>query len=126
MSNNSNSTGQHWSDNFDTSFRFLTVSIEIIEWPIILFGVLGMFFSLEISHPVFSVLFCNLSASFICSSLNIITLLATSFRFYTKTAIMFNFVCYVFHCCCWCVISILRFMLLVKKDWTNRRFPDLR
>ena len=122
----SNSTIEHWSDDFDSSFRVLVVSIEIIEWPILLLGVLGIFFSLEISHPIYSVLLCNLSASFICSSVNIVNMLTSSFRFFSKTAIIANYICNIFHCCCWCVISILRYLILVKTDWTNKRFPDLR
>jgi hypothetical protein len=124
MSNNS--TIPHFSDDFSTSFQILIVSVEIIEWPILLLGVLGMFFGLEISHPVYSVLFCNLLTSFICSSLNIVMLLSVSYRTFANFAILANYACNVFHCCCWCVISILRYLILVKRNWTNNRYPDLR
>lgn len=121
-----NSTEPHWSDEFNTSFQVLIVSIEIVEWPILLLGLLGMFFGLEISHPVYSVLFSNLSASFMCSSLNIVLISSVSFRTFARIALMANYACNVFHCCCWSIISILRFLILVKRDWTNSRFPDLR
>jgi xanthosine utilization system XapX-like protein len=42
----------------------LLITIYILEWPVTLLGLLGMYFGIQISHPVYSILFENMSISF--------------------------------------------------------------
>ena len=50
----------HWSDSFSPGMRMTSLALEVAEWPILLAGLTGMYNGIEIGHPIFATLFCNL------------------------------------------------------------------
>jgi hypothetical protein len=41
----------HWSDSFDFSIWASLWALEIFEWHLLLFAVIGMYQGIEIGHP---------------------------------------------------------------------------
>jgi amino acid transporter len=87
-------------------------------------GILQMYNGVEIEHPVFRVLFCNLVVAFISSAVNIIVYPFEKNVRYSTIINGNNGFYYLFHCCSWLIVSILRFIYIIHKDWLFKRFPD--
>jgi ABC-type transport system involved in multi-copper enzyme maturation permease subunit len=83
-----------------------------------------MYNGVEIEHPVFRVLFCNLIVSFISSAVNIIAYPIEKNIKYSTIINGNNYFCLLFHCCCWLVVSLLRFIYIIHKHWLLTKFPD--
>jgi len=87
-------------------------------------GILQIYNGIEIEHPVFRVLFCNLIAAFLSSAVNVI---AYPFKKDVKYSTVINGSNYfglLFHCCCWLIVSLLRFAYIIHKEWLFTKFPD--
>ena len=37
-----------------------------------------------------------------------------------------NALCFLFHCCCWCILSILRFLYIIHPNWLHHKFPETK
>jgi hypothetical protein len=48
---NINETLFHWSDDYSYGFQSLIFSMETIEWFVLLFAILGIYYGIEIGHP---------------------------------------------------------------------------
>ena len=64
ISENITSIERHWSEELSVPFQMVLITIDVLEWPVTLLGLLGMYFGIQISHPVYSILFANLTISF--------------------------------------------------------------
>ena len=101
------------------------VILEILSSVILSFGSYFVYQGIEISHPVYAIIFCDLLAS-LASSLTNIAIFPFSingFR-YTTIAYGISLFCLLFHCCCWCVISALRYLFIIQNDWMDEKFPE--
>ena len=87
-------------------------------------GIFGMFNGVEISHPIFSVLFTNLVMGLISTFLNIFGFIFLSFERYLSYSSGCNGIFVSFHCSVWCVTSILRFIYVLHIGWIDKRFPN--
>jgi hypothetical protein len=83
-----------------------------------------MYNGIEIEHPVFRVLFCNLIAALFASAFNVIVYPVAKEIKYSKIANGINGLSLMFHCCCWLVVSLLRYIYIIHKDWLFKTFPD--
>jgi hypothetical protein len=83
-----------------------------------------MYHGIEIEHPIFRVLFCNLIVTFSSSAVNLIAYPIEKEIKYSTIVNSNNAFSLLFHCCCWFIVSLLRFMYIVHKDWLFERFPD--
>ena len=81
---------------------------------------------IEISHPVYGVLFCNLVTTLISSLLNAIV-----FPFVKNINFMSlvngnSVACLMFHCSSWCILSVLRYLYIIHKSWIEKKLPNHR
>jgi hypothetical protein len=83
-----------------------------------------MYNGVEIEHPVYRVLFCNLIVTFSSSAVNLIAYPIEKEIKYSTIVNSNNAFSLLFHCCCWLIVSLLRFVYIVHKDWLLERFPD--
>jgi hypothetical protein len=83
-----------------------------------------MYNGIEIDHPVFRVLFCNLIVAFLSSAVNVVVYPFETEIKYSTMVTTSNGLSLMFHCCCWLILSLLRFFYIIHKDWLLRRFPD--
>jgi hypothetical protein len=51
-----------------------------VEFAILLAGLVGMFRGIEISHPVFAALFCDLAVAFAMTAANLLSLASASYK----------------------------------------------
>jgi len=104
---------------------FVQVTLEILG-SFILFTLSHLIYKgIEIGHPVYAVIFCDIIVTLTSSLINVIILPFVDNYRYTGLANVNNFFCLVFHCCCWCILSILRYLYLVKQSWLDKTFPQL-
>jgi len=97
---------------------------DIINIVLVLLSIRQMYHGIEISHPVYSILFCDLvSASLASISEIMILLLVSELKTATivKGCTLFSL---LFHHCCWCVVSILRYLYIIESDWLHWRFQE--
>ena len=84
---------------------FLLCLPEIFNVILLLISIRQMYQGIEILHPVFLILFCNLIATFLSSTMSIFAYLFEACIKYSTFIIANSGVCLIFHCCCWCLIS---------------------
>jgi hypothetical protein len=108
----------------DTGTIYLQLGCETVNVGILTAGTYLMYIGIEINHPVYAVLFCNLSITLLFSFLNTvaISLLRNVLSISVSNAV--NITSLLFHCCCWCVVSTLRYLFIIRKDWLEQTFPD--
>jgi hypothetical protein len=106
----------------------LTFSIksDALNTILLSIGIVQMYNGIEIGHPVFRVLFCNLVAAFMSSVVNVIAYPVEKNIRYSTIVNGNNTFCLLFHCCCWLIVSILRFLYIIHKDWILLRFPEAK
>jgi hypothetical protein len=69
-------------------------------------------------------LFCNL-VTHLCAS--IVEMLISPFLVKIRVTTLVkgtSTLCVLFHCCCWCVLSILRYIYIIHSDWLVKKIPE--
>ena len=89
-------------------------------------GIFGMFNGVQISHPIFSVLFTNLVVGLISTFLNIFGFIFLKFDRYIGYSNGCTGIFLSFHCSVWCITSILCYIYILHCDWINEKFADQR
>jgi hypothetical protein len=79
---------------------------------------------IEISHPVYAIVFCNNFINLVSSLINVAILPFVINYKYTVLVNGNNAVCLVFNSCCWCILSLLRYLYVTKKTWLQNKFPE--
>ena len=96
---------------------------EIFNSILTIAGIIQMYHGIEISHPVYLVLFCNLVASLISSLIDLVAFPITEVTTF-EMVLLANGVFYlVFHSTCWEVVSILRYVYIVHPSWIGVKVP---
>ena len=99
---------QHWSHFWTPEMKSSIIAPEIIEFPFLVIAMRAMYQGIEIDHPVFALLFYNLSFALICSVVNIVTLVILPMETWLRLACIVNGFFLQFHVICWSIISTLR------------------
>ena len=110
------------ADIEDPVFQMLVI-VETVNTIVLGAGLYLMYSGIEIGHPVYSILLCDLFMTFFSSLLNA-RLIVDSFPPYSLSNGN-NLSCILLHCCFWCVLSALRYMFIINKDWLDKRFPKI-
>jgi hypothetical protein len=124
MSNNSTSSDICNIDNPIYILQIISVLPEYFNLFFLFCGIYGMYQGIEISHPLYAVLFQNLIVSLISSVLDIIVFWFISNYKYVIFANILNVFSLFFDCTSWCVTSGLRFVYIVYGDWFNNLIPN--
>ncbi len=109
-----------------SEFKFFPICVEINNSFFLLIGIYQMYCGIEISHPVYGLLFGNLIIALVSSLLNIFVFpYLTDFKY--STLVNGNNVTYfVFYLSCWLILSALRYAYIIKTHWLHARFPEPR
>jgi hypothetical protein len=102
---------------------FLPVSLELFNIMILTAGMCLMYLGIEISHPVYGLLFSNLIVTTISSLINVFVFPFIKTIQYNTLVNGNNSACLNFHCCCWCILSVLRYLYIIHKPWLDKKFP---
>ena len=93
---------------------------------LVLSAIYGMYNGIEISHPLYAVLFTNLCAALASTIFNIVTFVFIEIELYVRISNASNGWYLVFHCFSWCGTSILRYIYILHNEWIHLKFPDHR
>jgi hypothetical protein len=118
----SNSVSNFQQDRFETVC--VEVIFEVLSSAILFTGSYYTYRGIEIRHPVYAVLFCDLIVALASSLINGVIFPFVSTYRYTSLANGSNVLCLIFHSCCWCILSIQRYLYITKKTWLEQKFPD--
>ena len=124
-----NETSNYIGNNFTRLNAEMLITLVIPEYVIFVFlviGVYGMYTGVEISHPLYSVLFINLIFPLCASVINITAYQMISAEKYIMLANAISALCIEFHCNCWCVTSIVRYIYIVHEKWIHDKVPNVR
>jgi len=103
------------------------IILETINSVILLVGTYFVYIGIEINHPIYAIIFCDFIGSLVTSLFSAAILpLSLSHIRYTPMAHTSSVICLDFHCCCWCVLSALRYLYVIHKDWIEEKFPDVK
>jgi len=83
-----------------------------------------MYNGIEISHPVYATLFCNMIVTFLSSIIDVFVFpFVTNLKY--STLVSGNSVfCLLFHFSNWFVLSVLRYFYIVYPDQLHNKFPE--
>jgi hypothetical protein len=107
-------------------FLFVQMSPGIINTLLLTVGLCQMYVGIEIAHPVYAVLFSNLTVTLLSSLIDVFVFPFITILKYAVLVIGNNVTCFLFHCCSWCVLSFLRFLYIVNPDWLHNKFPNAK
>ena len=91
----------------------ILVAPEFVNLIFLIIGIYGMQKGIEISHPLYAILFLNLITSLAVTLINISAFPFTQSEQYVIVSNSMNGSSLVFHCNCWCVTSIMRYLYIV-------------
>jgi hypothetical protein len=112
---------EQWPEN---GVMYFQVGCEVINTGFLITGTYLFYIGIEISHPVYAVLFCNLITALLSSVINVVITPLMGTALYTPITNTINVACWYFHCCCWCVVSVLRYNYIINKEWLEQSWPD--
>jgi len=101
----------------------MEIVVESVNTILLAAGLSLMHRGIEIGHPVYGILFCDLVTTFFSSLLNAWIIPFIALPPYDHLTNVNNLTCLLLHCCFWCVLSVLRYMYIIKKTWLEMRFP---
>lgn len=103
---------------------FHIIVSNIINIVLVLVSIHQMYHGIEISHPIYCILFSNLVSALFASLSDIIILTLESgltTPIIVKASAVFMI---LFHHWSWCIISFLRYLYIVQRNWLHEKFPE--
>jgi len=103
-----------------------TVICDGFNIGVLIFSLWQMYLGIEVGHPVYATLFCNLMFVLFVSIVELIlTPFLNQIRVETLIKSSSGF-CGLFHISTWLVMSALRYGYIVHSDWVHKTFSDTR
>ena len=99
---------------------------DIVNIILLTVSLVLMYQGIEISHPIYGSLFCNLGSALLTSVAEIFLLVLVTEIRATTIIKACSSLYLLFHCSSWGVISILRYAYIVHPDWLHGKFPEPR
>lgn len=96
---------------------------EVFNTLLLVTGIFQMYHGIEISHPVYLVLFCNLLAAMFSSLIDVVAFPVLSIGSFEMLLVANGVFCLIFHCISWEAVSILRYVYIVYPDWIGGKIP---
>jgi hypothetical protein len=103
----------------------IPVCLELVNIMMLTAGMCLLYLGIEISHPIYGILFSNLIVTTISSLINVLVFPFVKTIQYNTLVNGNNAACLNFHCCCWCILSVLRYLYIIHKPWLDKTFPKL-
>jgi hypothetical protein len=108
----------------ENEFLIIQMSPGVINTILLSAGLYQMYSGIEIAHPVYAVLFCNLLITLLSSIIDILIFPFITILKYTVLVNANTTMCFLFHCCSWCVLSLLRYLYIINPKWLHEKFPN--
>ena len=110
----------------DSNFLFGVPLIipECINFCLLLISIVVVYRGIEISHPIYAVMFCNLVVAFFSTILNLIAYVSCEVELFYRLNNANNAVCMLFNCNAWLVKSLLKYIFIVHGSWIDEKFSN--
>jgi hypothetical protein len=99
---------------------------EYFNFVFLLAGIYGMYEGIEIQHPLYAVIFLNLMIALFFTVVDLIIFFFLCSNRFVSVANASSGVSLFFHCTCWCVTSIIRYLYIVHENWIHSVVPSLK
>jgi len=96
---------------------------EYFNLVFLLAGIYGMYQGIEIKHPLYAVIFLNLIVALFFTLLDLAVFFFLSTDRFVSILNASSTVALFFHCTCWCVTSIIRYLYIVHENWIHSVVP---
>ena len=117
-------------DTYNTqsiSCPWILVIPEFINLTFLIIGVYTIYQGIEIHHPLYAILFVNLLVALFVTVVNIS---AAPFIHIEKYIMLSNalngFFSLLFHCNCWCICSIMRYLYIIHDSWIDKLTTNIK
>jgi hypothetical protein len=118
-------SGFNFSSNLPQSEEGISILYpEFFNLILLTIVICQMYNGIEIQHPIYKIVFCNLCVSFLSSLMSVAAFpLIKTIRF---SAIMNanNWYCIIYHYTSWCILSILRYLYIMHNNWLHEKFLE--
>jgi hypothetical protein len=122
-------TSQNYSatlENVGTGLQTFIIGPELINLVFLLLGIYGMYRGIEIQHPLYAILFCNLIVPLVSTIINLTVFGFVSLEKYARLSNATNAFSVYFHGACWLLSSMIRYFYIMHNDWLFSKFPDVK
>jgi hypothetical protein len=99
---------------------------EYFNLVFLLLGIYGMYQGIEIQHPLYAMIFLNLIVALFFTLLDLAVFFFLSTDRFVSILNASSTVALFFHCTCWCVTSIIRYLYIVHENWIHSVLPSLQ
>jgi hypothetical protein len=107
-----------------SEISYVPIILELFNIILLLACTCLIYSGIEISHPVYAVLFYNLVIALLSSFINSMIFPFVKNINFTNLVNGNSVACLLFHCSSWCVLSLLRYMYIIHKSWIDETFPE--
>ena len=114
------------NSNWNVLVPYIFTATDYVILVFILSALFGMYNGIEISHPIYALLFANLCAAAASTLFNIVSFVFVEIELYVRISNASNGWYLVFHCFAWCGTSILRYIYILHSEWIDLKFPEQR
>jgi len=97
---------------------------EYFNLVFLLLGIYGMYQGIEIQHPLYAMIFLNLIVALFFTLLDLAVFFFLSTDRFVSILNASSTVALFFHCTCWCVTSIIRYLYIVHENWIHIVVPS--
>ncbi len=104
--------------------NLIAVWLEVFNGILFLIVSRRMYIEIEISHPIYALLFGNLFVALTSSCLNAFVFPFVTEIQYFKLVNANNTIYIVFYFSCWCILSFLRYTYIIHENWLHDKFPE--
>ena len=117
---------QYVNEDWALILQAILIAPECLNCIFLLMGIYGMYQGIEIQHPLYAMMFLNLIVALFFTILDLIAFFFISTdRFVSISNASSGFTLF-FHCTCWCVTSIIRYVYIVHEAWIHNVMPSHR
>ena len=106
--------------------RTVLIVPDCFNFLLLFAGMYGMYHGVEINHPIFAVLFLDLSMALTFTTLDLAAFAFVATPKFVTISNSGSVMSLMFHCSCWCVASVVRYVYIVHENRLHDVMPNHR
>ena len=106
--------------------RTVLIVPDCFNFLLLFAGMYGMYHGVEINHPIFAVLFLDLSMAWAFTTLDLAAFAFVATPKFVTISNSGSVMSLMFHCSCWCVASVVRYVYIVHENRLHDVMPNHR
>jgi hypothetical protein len=119
-------SGSNFSNGNQTEDGIFLLNPEFVNIILLVTVICQIYTGIEIEHPIFAIVFCNLCVSLISSFFNFVMFPFVKILSFSSLMNGNNVMCFMFHYSSWCILSVLRYLYVLHHNWLHKKFPETK